>query len=1338
MAKPGSGSCSDSNIASQNVVFIDTSLDTHLALFVSDSDTVSDLKKKILYEHPLCFPNTGKIQIHALKVKRKGYFYHLSDSMFVKSAFDGIKKNWFLCVDASHSMEHGENQQSHIPGSNNILACFGTNNSTSFDRIDLPHDGSLIRPSNINGSPLVPVGSNQNVKENVCIGDRYGSSDFGVKALKEKNVSVHGFGKDASQQDIAVPEYSLDNAGREVSFDMRMGNKSIPDEPCRSSSSNISKRSVSTIERKNYLSKETEVTEKHGGMIEKFKNDVDVQGNKSLEEASQSRSHKKRKRNIEKKIGDDDSLKEKRVLTCDSTKEISKANTILGSISSEPVEDSHLLETGSSSGKHKKRRKKTSKTLNQVVSAVPSSGKDVREENSQVTVGPNHKDSGGEPGAASVPGQDVQLATVTASELSGISLKEKQGDSVHEMGENNELPSSLVDKQKTNVTVDSLATEPLENVHFLETDSSRVKKKRKKKSDSLNQVVTAVPSAKDTKEENSRVTVEINQKDSTSVTGECVQGAMTSGLCEISEKEKEKEKQYDFAVGQHDKVPSSRDLDMCDTDAGNVKSKSDATEGAAAVGVGRNIKDSCVIDFEGHPSVIKELNNLPILSRPENSILNDNANCETDQTDRVEEKRESSHDGDPKGMLSGKDKPSSRGETDMNAKEVIVTSKLSDGTGIVEHSISGKKKRKKRKAEDSVGGTPIKLGTELVKGSEHEISSAEPDKAVNSDNSTNNTKKEERNFSQSQEKEVSKVKTLSTSLLASGGETGDVNGDDVESSKQISNTQADAEKDEKMSKKSKRKQNATAKNLLDLQTKDQDVVHKDPKPSTDDQKEVQASGGETGDVNGDEVEHLKKISKTQANAENVDEKMSKKSKKKKKATPKILLDLKTKDQDAGDKDPTPSADNQMEVQASGGETGDVNGDDMDSSKQISKTQAIAENMDRKMSKKSKKKQSATAENLLDLQTKDQDVGHKDLTHSADNQREVQASSKSTKKTKSTKTSTKNKSNESNLKHERDSVVEIDPLHAQTNCVTDKSSQVPLHTTEGNSKGRPVEDENSEQILPPEEKVPKASRSDSGTGKSSQVPLHTTESNYKERPVKDKGAERMLHPEKKLPKASRSGKTAPQSSMSDTFTSIPKEVTRPGTLNASETRINSERKSEALAVSKSNLGNSKNLVHQNKLFNENKSGAGQGVRKAFVNETGEVVNSSQHDKSLLTKLGAIFKDDSSGSSEDEDGVDNSNASTRTPSDNSFSSDFSDGESNAKLNSPRNGSNDSKRNNSGGRSIMNSCSSVAKDMDLGTIFRSSRSFKKAKLTASQLQLEDTESQPVDFVPDSLADP
>uniref|UniRef100_A0A2N9FYV6 Uncharacterized protein n=1 Tax=Fagus sylvatica TaxID=28930 RepID=A0A2N9FYV6_FAGSY len=285
------------------------------------------------------------------------------------------------------------------------------------------------------------------------------------------------------------------------------------------------------------------------------------------------------------------------------------------------------------------------------------------------------------------------------------------------------------------------------------------------------------------------------EPDAASILGDSVQNAMTSGPCEISQKEKQCDPE-------------------CDTDAGNVKRKSDVSGVEAAVRVGRNIKDSCVVNLEDHPSfVVKELNNLPTLSRHETCILNDNDNCETDQTDGVEEKRESSHNRDPKGMLSEKDKPSSRGETDMNAKEVIVTSKLSDGPGIVEPTKSGKEKRKKRKAEDS----------EHVKGSEHEISSAEPHKAVNGDHSTDDTKKEERTFSQTKGMEVSKIKTLSTSLLASGGETGDVNGDEVESLQQISKTQANAETmDEKMSKKSKKKQDAAAKNLLDLQTKDQD------------------------------------------------------------------------------------------------------------------------------------------------------------------------------------------------------------------------------------------------------------------------------------------------------------------------------------------------------------------------------------------------------------------------------------------------------------------------------------------------------------------------------------
>ncbi|KAE8023594.1 hypothetical protein FH972_009271 [Carpinus fangiana] len=837
-------------------------------------------------------------------------------------------------------------------------------------------------------------------------------------------------------------------------------------------------------------------------------------------------------RNIEKNNEYWDSLKEMRPVTCNSNKAISKAesasqnsagdkqktNAILNSISTEPVEDSHLLETVTSSGKSKKRRKKSSNPLIQLASAVPASGKDVGEENSRVTIGINHKDSSGERIAASVPRQDVQGATT--SELRGLSVEEKQSDSVNEVGGNDNLTSSLVHKQKKNATLDSLASETLKNV-LPATDSSNGKKKRKKKSSNpLNPAVTSVPSfEKDVEEESSRVTGGINWKDSSKephaayVPGKGVQGVMTPELCGIYQKQKQCDSFHE--VRENDKVSSSLDLDMCETEAGSVKSKNNASKEEAAVGVERmrNSKDSQFANLKIHQAVgVKELSNLEInieLSRPENGVLNDDDNFKTGQTDRVEGERESLlHNRDPKAVLSEKFKPPIQVETDMNAKEVIATSKFLDGTGHVEHRKSGKKERKKRKAEDSVEGTPIKSGIELVKSSEHDISSAEPHKTINSDHSNNKAKKEENTFFQTKGKEISKTKTVSTSLLA--------------------------------------------------------------------------TGREAGDVHGDEAQSLQKISKTQVNAENMDEKMR---------------------------------------------------------------------------KKSKKKQNSTAKNLLDLQTKAQDVGHKDPTPSADNQREVEASCKM--------------------------------------------------TNEKQGSGGKSQSSNSSTIQ------------------------------LQESLSKDECAEDILHPEKKLLKVSRSGMKTPRSTKSDKFTSIPEDVRRPSVVKDSDTSINSDRKSEAFAVSKSNMGNSKNIVHQSKLANEIQSGVAQGVGKAFVNDIGEVVNNSEQDKSLLAKLGAIFKDDSSGSSEDEDGMVKSDASTRTPSENSFSSDYSDGESNPNLNSPRNGSYDSKRKKGDRRSITKAFSSSGeKSLTLDTILRSSSRYKKAKLTASQSQLEDTESQPVDFVPDSQA--
>ncbi|XP_038986831.1 uncharacterized protein LOC103720292 isoform X2 [Phoenix dactylifera] len=102
MAKGNHSSSSAAAAAASSFpLFVDSSLDTHLAMVVSSDDTVADLRRKIRIEHALCFPNVGEITIHAMKVKRRSSFYNLSNLMLVRGAFDGIKGTWFLHIDAA-------------------------------------------------------------------------------------------------------------------------------------------------------------------------------------------------------------------------------------------------------------------------------------------------------------------------------------------------------------------------------------------------------------------------------------------------------------------------------------------------------------------------------------------------------------------------------------------------------------------------------------------------------------------------------------------------------------------------------------------------------------------------------------------------------------------------------------------------------------------------------------------------------------------------------------------------------------------------------------------------------------------------------------------------------------------------------------------------------------------------------------------------------------------------------------------------------------------------------------------------------------------------------------
>ncbi|KAI3826729.1 hypothetical protein L1987_00782 [Smallanthus sonchifolius] len=167
---PAAGS--DGGAANHNVVFVDTSLDTHLAMIVSESDTVSDFKRKITLEHRQLFPALGDIKVECLKIKRRGSFYHLSDSMLVKTAFGAAKRNWFVSVDASRLEQNDGIQHLGKRKAGDQLALTWVTHSRSIERHD-NHGSPSIH------SKIVPF-----VNQKVLNVDRVTSGDSCKDVLK--------------------------------------------------------------------------------------------------------------------------------------------------------------------------------------------------------------------------------------------------------------------------------------------------------------------------------------------------------------------------------------------------------------------------------------------------------------------------------------------------------------------------------------------------------------------------------------------------------------------------------------------------------------------------------------------------------------------------------------------------------------------------------------------------------------------------------------------------------------------------------------------------------------------------------------------------------------------------------------------------------------------------------------------------------------------------------------------------------------------------------------------------------------------------------------------------
>ncbi|KAL4342561.1 hypothetical protein GQ457_08G007750 [Hibiscus cannabinus] len=90
---------SDNEVA----VFTDTNFGTHLAVAVSPDTTVGDFHGELERTHHSCFPELGKIEVHASMVRRKSCMYHLPSSMPIKYAFQHQVGSWFLHIEAKTS-----------------------------------------------------------------------------------------------------------------------------------------------------------------------------------------------------------------------------------------------------------------------------------------------------------------------------------------------------------------------------------------------------------------------------------------------------------------------------------------------------------------------------------------------------------------------------------------------------------------------------------------------------------------------------------------------------------------------------------------------------------------------------------------------------------------------------------------------------------------------------------------------------------------------------------------------------------------------------------------------------------------------------------------------------------------------------------------------------------------------------------------------------------------------------------------------------------------------------------------------------------------------------------
>ncbi|OMO60340.1 hypothetical protein CCACVL1_24225 [Corchorus capsularis] len=1285
MEKPDSNSGADGSTV-YNTVFIDTSLDTHLAMIVSDSDTVSDLKKKIMHEHPLCFPNIGDIKINALKVKRKGYLYHLSDSMFVKSAFDGVSKSWFLSVDASGADECHENHNSRKPDTGNTITCLGiTTNNSSADVVDLLPDGPSKRLRNIKDSSLrqdennhlaeqtsapQPLGFGNSAEANsedlpmevdqtadsnskvlfpvTNIGSRPKVQDQDVankkisddlpasvaasvlkekhKTKKRKKDAIHDHAvkeNGASVAESGKDAMELDNVNkRSVVVNEMKLGNQIPVDGTSRSVS--SDRNKRPATRKRIAKKETEVTGEH--LEFETNNDKDVclseQENNLAEKSSQPGLASQQK--TEKKAG---------TLPDITTSEYSSGQK-LGSTSAN-------FEHNAKSVKDSKRKKRIKQKTNpsEVGSGI-TFAKDVDVDTFQAVEAIIHKDLGSRADPGFVLGANTESGLLSSKEMQGVS---KRNRAPHSEGD-----EDMVDANDGNTESKNEAPE---------TDVASVIKRR----DSMELKASHVASHPIAVSQE-----EISHQNDIGVSGE---GNQSTTLEDIFVKPKKSNKKMKKSKKTEDPVVGTEVLDATDD------------------------RDRAI--------------DIVPLERP-NSLIGDHLSDNAEKDGTADGKEASKRD-------TSEYSPS---VTDMGADDVIrvvLDSLQQDNNSPANaENLDKESSRKKRKKKSStIVDLPELQEKDDVDHQDPTIPAAAIDivplerpNSLIGDHLSDNAEKD----GTTDGKEASKRDTLEYLPSVTDMGADEVTGDVLESLQQGNNGLANAENMvKKSSRKKSKKKSSTIVDLPELQGKD-DVDHQDPiiPAAAEYFSEASVLSKSTR-----KTKVVKSSSAAQSNGSD------------------LVYNKNTGDSISPVQTQLESSQNTLTVNHEGSPMQDViNGDDpknthlvddnnsvrsQDQHEIVASGEILVDKVTDKKGvetevkgKKKRKPDVHPGGSTPDLLTQLSNGKHKKAkpqaakTSSIQSQRSSSMVEPYSSKVQSSKTldhegrpiqDVVNK-NQPKSTHVVDAIKSIE--------VCSESEKIKSHQqTEVVDSGEKLVDEMLNGNLLKKEK-PQAAISSSiqSHRSSSKVEPHSSNVQSSKPPLTNSGS---------------AGKKSLQSHNADKINSIPKVAQRPIDINSSKVHTGLEGKN-APAASTSTLKRSKNTINLNKGSNGRQSHL--GIEKGTRSNNGKVMNSLENKKSLLAVAGSIFKHDDKESSDDEDGVDNSDNSTRTPS--SFNDD-SDGD----ISSSRN-----EREGDGRNGNQPGCSSP-NNLPFKDFIRTTSAYKRALLRASQSEVD---SQPDEIVPDS----